>query len=83
MRVSLISLGVCATSLVVMQSENSLQVRCRQCARLIMIVLLVVGLVSCNIMEMSPVRSSHNDSIASCRTSFLQYNGDVASALVS
>ena len=41
-----------------------------------MIVLLVVGLVSCNIMEMSPVRSSHNDSIASCRTSFLQYNGD-------
>ena len=48
-----------------------------------MIVLLVVGLVSCNIMEMSPVRSSHNDSIASCRTSFLQYNGDVASALVS
>ena len=47
-----------------------------------MIVLLVVELVSCNIMEMSPVRLSHNDSIASCRTSFLQYNGDVASALL-
>ena len=58
MRVSHISLGVCATSWIVMQSETSQQVRCRQCARLIIIALLFVGLVSCNIMDMSPVRSS-------------------------
>ena len=58
-RVSHISLGVCATSLIVMQSETRLQVRCRQCAHLIIIALLFVGLVSCNIVEMSPVRSSY------------------------
>ena len=119
MHVSHISLGVCATSLIAMQSETSQRVRCRQCAHLIIIALLFVGLVSCNIMElspvrssyqpwylylsticyaryqaakneMSPVRSSHNISIALCNEVYCYVNAitysntwDVASALLS